>query len=145
MKELTKSRNSFSLAMSLLGAKQLLGSLGRPAPGSSGQTPTAPTAPTAPAGLDSLTRAGAQRLDGAWKRAFEAGDNLQRSAVDLAFGVLTLQALNPQRFTALSADLIRQSTAALRSVMPGGDAAPAAAQPAVAGPRAGGRGRPAAT
>jgi hypothetical protein len=138
MKELTKSLNRFSLAMSLLGAKQLLGALERPAPGSRGQ---APTAPTATPDLDAVTQAGAQRLDGAWQRAFEAGDNLQRSAVDLAFGVLTLQALNPQRFTALSADLIRQSTAALRSLLPGGGAAPspAAAQPAAAGQRAAAR------
>src|SRR5260370_16730328 len=143
MKELTKSRNSFSLAMSLLGAKQLLGSLGRPAPGSSGQTPTAPTAPTAPAGLDSLTRAGAQRLDGAWKRAFEAGDNLQRSAVDLAFGVLPLQALNPQRFTALSADLIRQSTAAPPPVTPGPPPPPPPPQPAPPPPPPAGPGPPA--
>jgi hypothetical protein len=117
MRALAKSLNSFSWAMSLFGAQQAWNLLRRPFPG--GGHPANDQ-------LGTVARAGELQLTGVFRRTFDAGDQLQRSAVDLAFGVLTLQALDPNRFTALSADLLRQSTAVLRSMLPGGGAAPAA-------------------
>jgi len=113
MKELAKALTSFSWAMSLLSAQQISRIVGCPR-----QAPGSPVA----ADLGPATRAGSLQLTGAWKRTFEAGDQLQRSAVDMMFEVFTLQALNPNRFTALSADLLRHSTAALRGALPGGGA-----------------------
>jgi hypothetical protein len=115
MKELAKSLTSLTWAMSLLGAQQALQLAARQLPG---------TGQPAPSGLGPLAQAGAQQLTGAFRRTFEAGDQLQRSATDLMFGMLTLEALQPNRLATLSADLVRQSTAALRSLLPGGDAAP---------------------
>lgn len=114
MRALVKSLNSFSWALTLFGAQQTWNLLRRPLPG--GDHPGA-------AELGAVTRAGEQQLTGYFKRTFDAGDRLQRSAVDLAFGLATLQALDPNRFASLSADLVRQSAAALRSVFPGDDIA----------------------
>jgi len=111
MRELTKAVNSFSWAMSLFGAQQVLELLRSPVP--------SPGHPSVGA-LAAVAEAGARRLGPALGRTFQAGDRLQRSAVDLAFGVLTLQALDPNRAIALSAGLLRESTAALRSLLPGG-------------------------
>jgi hypothetical protein len=111
MKELAKSLNSFSWAMSLWSAQQIVQIAGSPLAGA-GSPAAADRGPA--------MQAGAQQLTGVFRRTFEAGDQLQRSAVDLMFGVMTLQALNPNRFATLSADLLRQSAAALRGLLPGG-------------------------
>lgn len=113
MRDLTKSLTSFSWAVSLLGAQQLLNLVGRPAQGAAGAGPPA-------AGLGDVTQATEGQLDGYLRDVFEAGDRVQRSAVDLAYGVITLEALNPNRFAALSAEVVRQSTSALWSLLPGG-------------------------
>jgi hypothetical protein len=114
MKELAKSLTSFSWAMSLYGAQQALRLFGLSRRGA---------ADPATADLGATAPAGAPQLTGPWRSTFEAGDRLQRSAVDMAFDLFTLQALDPNRFAALSADLLRQSTAALRGLLPGGGAA----------------------
>lgn len=111
MRELTKAVNSFGWSMTMLGAQQALELLRRPVP-----TADHPTV----GALDAVAAAGERQLGGYLGRVFEAGDRLQRSAVDLGLGLLTLQALEPSRAVALSASLLRESTAALRSLLPGG-------------------------
>jgi hypothetical protein len=116
VRELAKSFNSFSWALSLLGAQQVLNLVRRPLAG---------TRDASAAGLDSVTRVTEGQLGGILRNAFEAGEQVQRSAVDLAFGVMTLEALDPNRFVALSTDVVRQSTVALRRLLPGGTPATA--------------------
>lgn len=116
MRDLTKSLTSLSWAMSLLGAQQLLSLAGRRS-----------------ASLGDVTRATEGQLDGYLLDLFEAGDQVQRSAVDLAYGVITLEALDPNRLAALSAEVVRQSTSALRRLLPGGGRP--APSPANAGPQ----------
>lgn len=112
MRELAKSLNSFSWAMSLFGAQQLLHFVRRPLPG---------TGHPAAGDLGTAARAGERQLGGVFERAFKAGDRVQRSAVDFAFGLIGPDALNPNRIAVLSADLLRQSTSALRTLLPGGE------------------------
>lgn len=125
MKELTKSIGSLSWALSLLGAQQVLNLLRS----SGGQASSA-------AELGAVTRVAEGQLGGTLRNAFEAGEQVQRSAVDLAFSVLTLEVLSPNRFVALSSGMVRQSTAALRRLVPGGAPASASAgcQPCGWGP-----------
>ena len=80
MRELAKSFNSFSWAVSLLGAQQVLNLVRRPLGGA--QSPS-------PSDLGPVTRVAEGQLGSTLKNAFEAGEQLQRSAIDLAFGVLT--------------------------------------------------------
>jgi hypothetical protein len=112
MREIAKSFTSFSWAVSLLGAQQLVNLARRPAAPSPGAT--------SPAGLDDVTRETERQLDGYLRDVFEAGDQVQRSAVDLAYGVFTLEALSPNRLAALTADVVRQSTSAFARLLPGG-------------------------
>lgn len=111
MRELAKSFTSFSWALSLLGAQQVLNLVRRPLAGAQSSPAT---------DLGTVTKAAEGQLGGVLRNVFAAGEQAQRSAVDLAFGVLTLEALDPNRFVALSASVVRQSTAALRSLVPGG-------------------------
>ncbi|MFL6263783.1 MAG: hypothetical protein ACJ76Y_29160 [Thermoanaerobaculia bacterium] len=111
MREIAKSLTSFSWAVSLLGAQQLVNLVQRPTPGSGAPSST---------GLDDVTRETGRQLDGYLRDVFEAGDQVQRSAIDLAYGVFTLEALSPNRLAALSADVVRQSTSALSRLLPGG-------------------------
>jgi hypothetical protein len=110
VRELAKSFNSFSWALSLFGAQQMLNLVRRPLGG----------AQSSATGLGTVTRVAEGQLGSTLRNAFEAGEQVQRSAIDLAFGVVTLEALDPNRFVALSTDVVRQSTAALRRLFPGG-------------------------
>ena len=112
MRELTKSVTSFSWALSLFGAQQLLNFVRRP-------VPVADHASTRE--LATVAQAEEEQLGGLFERAFKAGDQVQRSAVDLAFGLIGPEVLDPNRIAALSADLLRKSTAAVRTLLPGGD------------------------
>jgi hypothetical protein len=114
VRELAKSVGSFSWALSLLGVQQVFNLVRRPLGDNDSSA----------IGLDSMTRVAEGQLGSTLRSAFEAGEQMQRSVVDLAFGVLTLEVADPNRFAALSADVVRQSTAALRSLLPG--SAPAA-------------------
>ncbi len=113
VKELAKSAGSFFWALSLFGGRQLLNVMG----GAGGRGRPA-------AELGAVTRAAAGQLPGTLRNAFEAGEQVQRSAVDLAVGVLTLEALDPNRFVALSSSLVQRSTAAARRLVPGGTVPP---------------------
>jgi hypothetical protein len=111
VRELAKSIGRFSWAISLFGTQQMLNLVRRPPAGA--QDPAA-------AGFGSVTQAAGGQLGGALRNAFEAGEQVQRSAIDLAFGVMTGEALNPNRFVALSTPVVRQSMAAIRRLHPGG-------------------------
>jgi hypothetical protein len=111
MRELTKSVTSFSWAISLFGAQQLLNFVRRP-------VPVADHLSTRQ--LGTVAEAGEEQLGGFFERAFKAGDQVQRSAVDLAFGLVSTEVLDPNRIVALSADLLRKSTSAVRTLLPGG-------------------------
>lgn len=85
MKELTKSLTSFSWAMSLFGAKQLLNMM-NPA--------------KATRAFQSVTDATEGHLDEGLRSAFKTGDRLQRSMVDAAFGMMNLGGvLDPTTWT----------------------------------------------
>lgn len=75
MKELTKSLTSFSWAMSLFGAKQLINMMD-PAKATSA--------------FQSVTDATESHLDAGLRAAFQTGDRLQRSMVDTAFSLMTV-------------------------------------------------------
>lgn len=83
MRELTKSVTSFTWAMSLFGAKQML-NLAQPA--------------KAAAAFDSVAEATGGQLDESLRSAFEAGDRLQRSMIDATFSLMSMGgALDPGR------------------------------------------------
>lgn len=132
MRELTKSLGSTSWALSLFGAQQALGLVVQPIPSASHP---------AVQGLSGLSRGAEGQLRGVFRRAYEAGDRVQRSAVDLAFNMVSPEALNPNRWVALSSDLLRQSAAAARELLPGGSGNGSAASTSTAS-AAGGCGQP---
>lgn len=111
LRELARSIGSFSWALSLFGTQQVLNLVRRPPAGA--RDPAA-------AGLGSVTRVAEGQLGGVLRNAFAAGEQVQRSAIDLAFGMMTFEALSPNRFVALSTNVVRQSTAAMRRLLPGG-------------------------
>jgi len=111
LRDLAKSVGSFSWALSLFGAQQVLNLMLRPLAVAQGSAAT---------GFDAVTRAAEAQLGSGFKGAFESGEQLQRSAVDLAFSVARLEALDPNRLAVLSSNVVRSSTAALRSLLPGG-------------------------
>lgn len=112
MQELLRSVSSLSWALSLFGIRQMLevvrGSLTGADPQSSES-------------LGAVTQAAEGTLDGFFRRTFEAGDQVQRSAVDLAFSLASREALDPNRIATLSSQFLRQSTSALWSLLPGGE------------------------
>lgn len=85
MKELTKSLTSFSWAMSLFGAKQLLNMMD-PA--------------KATRAFQSVADATETQLDESLRSAFHTGDRMQRSMVDAAFGLMNVgNAMDPTAWT----------------------------------------------
>ncbi len=127
MRELAKSFNSFSWALSLYGAQQLLNLVQRPVPGPADASTT---------GLGSVAQAAEGQLGGTLRQTFESGDRLQRRAVDLAFDLLNpATALDPGRWAGLSADAVRWTTSAFSSLIPGGSGCGCSgAQPSAGGP-----------
>ena len=112
MRELAKSLSTFSWALSLFGAQQMFRLLRNPLAGG-GEPSTG--------NLEAVTRAAQGSLDGAFQRTFAAGDQVQRSALDLAFSLASPDAWEPSRLAALSSRALQQSTAALRRLLPGGE------------------------
>jgi hypothetical protein len=110
MVELTKSLLSFSWAQSLLGAQQALRVL------TPGRTAAQPGT-----ALDAVTRATEGQLGGVIKGAFEAGDMLQRGAIDLAASLLTRDALNPAAVARGTSAALRQAWDVLRFLASGAD------------------------
>jgi hypothetical protein len=107
MRGLVRSLSSFSWAVSLFGVQQTLRFLRNP--------------PLAAGSFEEVTRAARGSLDGAFLRTFEAGDPIQRSAVDLAFSLASPEAWSANRIAALSSRALQQTTAALGRLLPGGE------------------------
>ena len=102
MRELTKSFSSFAWAMSLFGLQQTTNLLS-PAKASKA--------------FDSATKASVDQFSDLFKTTFNMGDRLQRTAVDLTFGMFTGNAWNPNNWLRMTSDAMRQSTeAATRGV-----------------------------
>src|SRR5262245_2028013 len=97
IRDLTKSVLSFSWGMSLFGVTQLMNSM---------------TPEKATGAFDAVTRATEAQLSDMLKGAFKAGDQLQRNMVDMTFGMLTLDALNPSRMMKMASDVMQQTTGA---------------------------------
>jgi hypothetical protein len=104
IRDLTKSVLSFSWAMSLFGVERLADTL----------VPQGPSQPThrSTAAFNAVTHATEEQLGSVLKGIFRAGDQIQRSMVDLMFGFLTLEALNPSQAMRMTSDAMRQTTGA---------------------------------
>lgn len=98
MRDFTKSMFSFSWALSLFGIQQTANLL---SPGKAARA------------FESVTQATQSQMNDALKMTFDAGDRLQRSAVDLMFGFLSGEALNPNRMMRMTADAARESANAM--------------------------------
>jgi|GEM_PF-5715070 hypothetical protein len=120
MLEYTKSLGSVSWALSLVSADQALALLKDPNPDAGDPSVRK---------LESISHAMEGQLGAYLRGLYSAGDRLQRSTVDLAFAIATLQAANPGRAIDLSADWVRRSIDALEALIPGGEPTDVAGQP----------------
>lgn len=123
MREITKSVGSFSIALTLFGVQQAAGWARRLAPGE-----------TAPDGLEPVSRSTQDQLEGYLKNTFEAGDRMQRSAVDLAFGFLDGSAWNPSKALDLSATVLKDTVGAMTQLTLGSSSRRSSGQPCGWGP-----------
>ncbi len=98
MREFTKSIFSFSWAMSLFGVQQTTNLLS-PA--------------KAAKAFDAVTDATAGQFTDVLKTSFDAGDKLQRNAVDLTLGMFSGEALNPNKWIRMASDAAKQSAEAV--------------------------------
>lgn len=94
MREFTKSIFSFSWALSLFGIQQTANLL------SPDKVATA---------FDSVTHATEEQICGGLKTTFDAGDKLQRNAVNFMCGFLSGEMLNPSRMMRMTTDVARAS------------------------------------
>ena len=109
MRELTRSMLSFSWVMSLFGVKQATNLL-RPSEAASS--------------FDVVAEAAEGELPDAIKQLFAVGDNLQKAATDLTFGVFSVEAFNPGRWLRTTSKVVQESAEALgRSVRCAGSGA----------------------
>jgi hypothetical protein len=108
MRELTKSTFSAGLAMSLFGMQTMMNAIRRPQPG--GANP-------AQDGLDTVTQAIVDNTGVTMREAFQAGDKIQRTLVDLAFQFMTLAPLRSGGSSSTMTDMTRQATERLRTWM----------------------------
>jgi hypothetical protein len=95
MREFTKSLFSLSWAMSLFGIQQ---------------TTNMMSPEKAVRAFDSVTEAAQTELGEMMKSTFQAGDKLQRAAVDLTLGPLSGESLNPSKWTRMASDMAKQTT-----------------------------------
>ena len=98
MREFTKSIFSFSWAMSLFGVQQTTNLLS-PA--------------KAAKAFDAVTETTAGQFTDVMKTSFDAGDKLQRNAVDLTLGMFSGEALNPNKWIRMASDAAKQSAEAV--------------------------------
>lgn len=99
MRDLTKSINSFSWAISLFGLDQMMNLL-RPS--------------KAAAAFDAVTDATERQLGDVMKSTFRAGDNMQRAMVDMTMGFMSMEAMDPRRWTRMAGDVMGRTTEAAR-------------------------------
>jgi hypothetical protein len=112
--ELTKSALGFSWAMSLFGARQTARLIASMALGRAAR-PGLPGAPE----LYAVTQSAQDQFNDLVWAAFQAGDELQRNAVDLLFDVVTLRAFAPDYVKRLTTGLVEQSRETGRVLTPG--------------------------
>lgn len=98
MREFTKSIFSFSWAMSLFGVQQTTNLL---SPAKAAEA------------FDSVTEATRAQFTDVLKTTFNAGDKLQRSALDMTLGMFTGEALNPNKWMRMASDAAKQSADAV--------------------------------
>lgn len=98
MREFTKSVFSFSWAMSLFGIQQ---------------TTTLMSPEKAAKAFDNITGATQAQLTDALKTTFNAGDKLQRNAVDMTLGMMSGEALSPDKWMRMASDAAKQSAEAV--------------------------------
>ena len=98
MREFTKSIFSFSWAMSLFGLQQ---------------TTNLMSPEKAAKAFNSVTGATEGQLTDALKTTFNAGDKLQRNAVYMTLGMMSGEALNPNKWMRMASDAAKQSAEAL--------------------------------
>ena len=108
MRDLTKSVNRFSWALSLFGLQQLTNVM---TPGRAEESTRA---------LDAVSNAAESQLSDAFKRGVQAGDEFQRGVVDLAFGVFNA---NPGKWVQTGSDALQRSVEALRKLASAGASA----------------------
>jgi hypothetical protein len=101
MRELTKSMMSFSWAMSMFGLRRM-GDLLLPQSGWN----------QAAASFDAITRTAREQLGAAAGSTFQAGDDLQRQAVDLVAGMFDMDSWNPARLLQMGTDALQRSVQA---------------------------------
>ena len=101
MRELTKSVFSFSWAMSMFGVKQMTAMLTPPSGWSSATT-----------AFDAVTRSAEQQLGDATRSTFQAGDNMQRSLLDVLFSFWNVGAWNPDQILRASAEVVQRTAQA---------------------------------
>src|SRR5712691_796141 len=104
MREFTKSLFSFSWAMSLFGVQQ---------------TANLMSPDKAAKAFNSVTEATEAQFADALKTTFNAGDKLQRNAVDMTLGMFTGEALNPNKWMRMASDAAKQSAEAVTKSVQG--------------------------
>jgi hypothetical protein len=104
MRELTKSIFGFSWAMSLFGIQQ---------------TTNLTSPDKAVKALNAVTEATQAQFTDVLKSTFDAGDKLQRNAVDMTLGMMTGEALNPNKWMRMASDAAKQSAEAVTKGLDG--------------------------
>ncbi len=102
MRNFTKLIFSFSWAMSLFGVQQAVNTF----------MPSKATE-----AFDNVTRAAKEQFDDVMKATFRSGDNMQRTMMDMMFGVFTGQAFHPSKLTRMASGMVQQSAEAVGQVM----------------------------
>ena len=98
MRDFVKSVFSFSWALSLFGFQQTANVL---APKKAAKA------------FDSVTQATEGQMSDALKTTFDAGDRLQRSAMNLLLGFFSHDALNPSKLMRMTTDAAKESAEAV--------------------------------
>jgi hypothetical protein len=111
MRDLTKAAFSYTWAMSLFGVQQVANLL---APSELGEP-----ARRANAAFYSVTQATEEQFGDLVWAAYQVGDDLQRSTVNLFFDILTLRALTPAYAAQFAETVARQSAETLRTFTSG--------------------------
>jgi hypothetical protein len=107
MRELTKSAIGYAWAMSLFGAEQFANAFSPRGSERAGEA------------FYTVTRAATDELGDILWAAYQVGDQLQRSSVNLLFDFATLRAFNPTYASRLAEEFARQLAETLRSLAPG--------------------------
>ena len=123
MRELTKSIFGFSWAMSLFGIQQ---------------TTNLTSPDKAVKALNAVTEATQAQFTEVLKSTFHAGDKLQRNAVDMTLGMMSGEALNPNKWMRLASDAAKQSSEAVTKGLDGFTSTVRQAASSVTAPGSGG-------